>query len=307
MLRRGRCLHRPLDLAPAQTLRADENHRPPRRRYVRRSDTPGDPERYLRGKVPHPSVCACGASTSPCRGGFTGRQPPQRLPCKGSCRRSRLRGALPLCAGSVLQNPAEPCPKRRRGRCLHRPLDLAPAQTLRADENHRPPGAGACGGLTPPATRKDICGARRRTPPSAPAAHPPPLAGEALWAAAAPKAPLQGELAAKPTEGCIAGLPRRYPSQARQSPAPSCAGGGAPQPSSACHARRFWPRRTKAHAPVPGRRKKKRHAPGRAWQGRGRLENTAAAGQGVPQGGRRYSAMPPFFRLRRSALSRKSS
>ena len=151
---------------------------------------------------------------------------------------------------------------------------------------------GCAAACRPPAARKDICGARRRTPPSAPAAHPPPLAGE---------------LAAKPTEGCIAGLPRRYPSQARQSPAPSCAGGGAPQPSSACHARRFWPRRTKTHAPGPGRRKKKRHAPGRAWQGRGRLENTAAAGQGVPQGSRRYSAMPPFFRLRRSALSRKSS
>ena len=188
VLRRGRCLHRPVDLAPAQTLRADENHRPLRRRGVRRSAAPGDPERYLRGKAPHPSVCACGASTSPCRGGFTGWQPPHRLPCKGSWRRSRLRGALPLCAGSVLQNPAEPSPRACVGddACIV-PWTLRRRKPCGQTKIIGPPGAGACGGLTPPATRKDICGARCRTPPPAPAAHPPPLAGEALWGGSRPK------------------------------------------------------------------------------------------------------------------------
>ena len=238
VLRRGRCLHRPVDLAPAQTLRADENHRPLRRRGVRRSAASGDPERYLRGKAPHPSVCACGASTSPCRGGFTGWQPPQRLPCKGSWRRSRLRGALPLCAGSVLQNPAEPRSVLRRGRCLHRPVDLAPAQTLRADENHRPP---------PAQGHAAVCRLRRPGKIFAGQGAAPlrlrlrrihlPLQGRLYGAAAAPKAPLQGELAAKPTEGVHCRFAQGVSCKIRQSPAPSCARGGAPQPSSACHAR----------------------------------------------------------------------
>ena len=43
-----------------------------------------------------PPSAPCGASTSPCRGGFEGL-PPERLPCKGSCRRQPTEGcgALP--------------------------------------------------------------------------------------------------------------------------------------------------------------------------------------------------------------------
>ena len=35
--------------------------------------------------------------------------------------RRRRRGALPVCDGNILQSPAGPCPRIRRGRCLHRP------------------------------------------------------------------------------------------------------------------------------------------------------------------------------------------
>ena len=44
-------------------------------------------EGYLQGQVRHPSV-ACG-DTSPCRGGFRGRQRTKRLPCKGSWMRRK--------------------------------------------------------------------------------------------------------------------------------------------------------------------------------------------------------------------------
>ena len=154
VLRRGRCLHRPVDLAPAQTLRADENHRPPRRRGMRRSAASGDPERYLRGKAPHPSVCACGASTSPCRGGCMGRQPPQRLPCKGSWRRSRLRGciaalrrecpaksgrALPQAAQeAVLRNRHPPAmPARHLGTAARKPMLPVPAAAKKSPAMRR--------------------------------------------------------------------------------------------------------------------------------------------------------------------------
>ena len=190
---------------------------------------------------------------------------------------------------------------------MHRPVNLAPAQTLRADENHRPPGAGACGGLTPPAARKDICGARCRTPPSAPAAHPPPLAGEALWAAADPKAPLQGELAAKPTEGCIAALRRECPAKS---------GRALPQAAQGAVLRNRHPPAMPALLAPPHENPCSRSRPpqknpppcaGYGMAGERAARKHGRGRQGVPQGGRRYSAMPPFFRLRRSALSRKSS
>ena len=48
----------------------------------------GGPEGHLQGQVRHPSA-ACG-DTSPCRGGFRGRQRTKRLPCKGSLSSSGL-------------------------------------------------------------------------------------------------------------------------------------------------------------------------------------------------------------------------
>ena len=55
---------------------------------------------------------------SPARGGG----------CAARCRR---RGALPVGDGNILQTPAGPCPRIRRGRCLHRPGSLAAAQAPR--------------------------------------------------------------------------------------------------------------------------------------------------------------------------------
>ena len=181
----------------------------PRRRGVRRSDAPGDPERYLRGKAPHPSVCACGASTSPCRGGFM----PHRLPCKGSWRRSRLRGALPLCAGSVLQNPAEPAPSVVGDDACIVPWTLRRRKPCGQTKIIGPPGAGACGGLTPRRPGKIFAGQGAAPLRLRLRRIHLPLQGRLYGAAAAPKAPLQGELSAKPTEGCIAALRRECPAK----------------------------------------------------------------------------------------------
>ena len=51
-----------------------------------------------------------------------------RKPDGGCAARRRRRGALPVCDGNILQSPAGPCPRIRRGRCLHRPGSPAAAQ-----------------------------------------------------------------------------------------------------------------------------------------------------------------------------------
>ena len=61
-----------------------------------------------------------------------------RKPDGGCAVRRRRRGALPLCPTGILQNPAGPCPRIRRGRCLHRPGNLAMPQTPGGGRN-RPP------------------------------------------------------------------------------------------------------------------------------------------------------------------------
>ena len=61
-----------------------------------------------------------------------------RKPDGGCAARRRRRGALPLCAGDILQSPAEPCPMFRRGRCLDRPGNLAMPQVPGGGRN-RPP------------------------------------------------------------------------------------------------------------------------------------------------------------------------
>ena len=48
-----------------------------------------------------PSVCALRRIHPPYRGGFMGNCRMGRLPCKGSWRRSRLRGALPVRGGDT--------------------------------------------------------------------------------------------------------------------------------------------------------------------------------------------------------------
>ena len=42
------------------------------------------------------------------------KPPLERLPCKGSWRQGRLRGALPLCIRGIFQNQAESCPASPR-------------------------------------------------------------------------------------------------------------------------------------------------------------------------------------------------
>ena len=61
-----------------------------------------------------------------------------RKPDGGCAARRRRRGALPPCGGDILQSLAEPCPVLRRGRCLHRPGNLAMPQTPGGGRN-RPP------------------------------------------------------------------------------------------------------------------------------------------------------------------------
>ena len=56
----------------------------------------------------------------------------------GCAVRRRRRGALPPCGGDILQSLAEPCPVLRRGRCLHRPGNLAMPQVPGGGRN-RPP------------------------------------------------------------------------------------------------------------------------------------------------------------------------
>ena len=51
-----------------------------------------------------------------------------RKPDGGCAARRRRRGALPPCFTGILQTPAAPCPVFRRGRCLHRPGNLATPQ-----------------------------------------------------------------------------------------------------------------------------------------------------------------------------------
>ena len=62
--------------------------------------------------------------------------------CAARCRR---RGALPPGGKNVLQSPAGPCPMLRRGRCLHRPGNLAMPHPPSGGRN-RPPYIAAVNG-----------------------------------------------------------------------------------------------------------------------------------------------------------------
>ena len=84
-----------------------------------------------------PLSAPCGASTSPCRGGFIKCLPPGRLPCKGGCRCQATEG----CGTRPCQYPPgspRPCNAGLRGkicrwfpgRCEHRPLRKADAACI---------------------------------------------------------------------------------------------------------------------------------------------------------------------------------
>ena len=112
-------------------------------------DTCGSRRQYTLPSAP------CGASTSPCRGGFANGFHPKGSPARGAVGASRLRGAAPC--------PTNTFP------------GLAASLGLRDDASivSYGRGAGPCRGL------KDTCGSRRQcTPP--PALRAPPLTGEAF-------------------------------------------------------------------------------------------------------------------------------
>ena len=118
-----------------------------------------------------------------------GKPPAKSLPCKGRCPQRGRRGALPLCPAGILQTPAVPCPTS-----VGDDACIVP-QTQRCRK-----------------ARKGIGRTRRSTPQSA-GADSSPCRG-AFWVKAArQKPPLQGEVPATRAEGCIAALPRRYPSK----------------------------------------------------------------------------------------------
>ena len=92
---------------------------------------------------------------------------------------------MPLCPTGILQNPAEPCPVFRRGRCLHRPTNPAMPQTPCGGRS-RPPGSLA-------EVRKDIGRARHRTAPLSRLTPPAPLTGEPSgWQALYKASPARG-------------------------------------------------------------------------------------------------------------------
>ena len=168
-MRRGRCLHRPASFPAAAAAFSGpmKNHRPLRRLCAARKDT---------GKgnaAMHPSVCACGASTSPYRGGFL-RQRSKGAPARGAVGASRRRGAWPPGGRDILQKRAGPC--MRRGRCLHRPA-ACPRRRQRGLMRASLPARAA------QTSRRCKGPARCRTPLSP--SVPPPLAGEAFLKAAA--------------------------------------------------------------------------------------------------------------------------
>ena len=67
---------------------------------------------------------------SPLQGRLSGGSSPKAFPVRGGgcAARRRRRGALPVGDGNILQTPAGPCPRIRRGRCSHRPGSPAAAQ-----------------------------------------------------------------------------------------------------------------------------------------------------------------------------------
>ena len=111
------------------------------------------------------------------------RRFPKGAPARGAVGASRLRGASPPGGRDTLQNPAGPC--MRRGRCSHRPA-ACPRRRQRGLMQASLPARAA------QTSRRRKAPARCHTPPSAPAAHPPPLAGEAFLRRFPKGAPARG-------------------------------------------------------------------------------------------------------------------
>ena len=184
-------------------------------------------EGYLQGQVRHPSV-ACG-DTSPCRGGFRGRQRTKRLPCKGSWmrRKAQTEGCIaalwrkyPAGSGRVLPRSTRRCrkaPRRARSPTLH--YGRKRAATRKRQPSLRPDG----GPMQASAPTQGRAAAGRVRLPGRVFARP----GAAPLRRLRRHLPLQGRLPGRQhterlpckgswmrrkaqTEGCIAGLRWNY-------------------------------------------------------------------------------------------------
>ena len=264
----------------------------PRRRGVRRSDAPGDPERYLRGKAPHPSVCACGASTSPCRGGFF-TAVSQRRPCKGSCRRQPTEGCIAARRQRYPAKAGRPLPRIRRGRCSHRPASFPAAAAFSGPmKNHRP--------------LRRLGAARKDTGKGNAAMHPSVCACGAstspcrggFFTAVSQRRPCKGSCRRQPTEGCIAARRQRYPAKPGR-PLPRIRRGRCSHRPAACPRRR---QRGLMQASLPARAaqtSRRRKAPARCRTPPSPSVTPPLAGEAflkaVAQGGHAAPAPPPLL------------
>ena len=158
-------------------------------------------------RAPHPSVCACGASTSPYRGGFF-TAVSQRRPCKGSCRRQPTEGCIAARRQRYPAKAGRPLPRMRRGRCSHRPASFPAAAFSGPMKNHRP--------------LRRLGAARKDTGKGNAAMHPSVCACGAstspyrggFFTAVSQRRPCKGSCRRQPTEGCIAARRQRYPAKA---------------------------------------------------------------------------------------------
>ena len=120
------------------------------------------------------------------------RRFPKGAPARGAVGASRLRGASPPGGRDTLQKPAGPC--MRRGRCSHCPA-ACPRRRQRGLMQASLPARAA------QTSRRRKAPARCRTPPSAPAAHPPPLARKAFLRRCSKGAPARGAVGASRLRG----------------------------------------------------------------------------------------------------------
>ena len=153
---------------------------------AQRKHPAGVKPRQGRRTPPSPSV------TPPLAGEAFLRQFPKGAPARGAVGASRLRGASPPGGRDIPQTPAGP--RIRRGRCLHRPA-ACPRRRQRGLMQASLPARAA------QTSRRRKAPARCHTPPSAPAAHPPPLAGEAFLRRFPKGAPARGAVGASRLRG----------------------------------------------------------------------------------------------------------
>ena len=185
-MRRGRCSHRPA-ACPRR-----------RQRGLMQASLPARAAQTSR-RCKGPARCRTPPSpsgdTSPYRGGFFAAVS-QRRPCKGSCRRQPTEGCIAARRQRYPAKPGRALPRMRRGRCPHRPASFPAAAAFSGPMKI----IGPCAGFAQPGKIPGKA-TRQCTPPSAPAAHPPLLAGEAFLRQRSKGAPARGAVGASRLRG----------------------------------------------------------------------------------------------------------